>query len=261
MGKATATGERKFSIIAYIVLVLAYLGLIQILGHVLSRGLDASYAAPTTIEQIVRPMLIPVGLSFVLVYGVITYLRWWKPVLHERKPVKKWLIVLPILMLAAIVLGTNYSGLAHQGFAFTALLLLTTMFVGFAEEGMFRGIGLVTFRKAGLTEFKVALWTTLIFGAAHATNLASEGPRAFVQVLTTIVAGYFFYLIRRRMKGLVAPAILHGLWDFGLISAFVIPGVVHKGTFFFIIADIIMLIAILIGHRHIEPKQTAKATA
>lgn len=258
MSKATAVGERKFSVVAYIILVLIYLGLIQGLGWVLSRGLDASYGAPTNIEQIVRPLFIPVGLSFVLVYAVIAYLKWWKPVVHEKKPVQKWVIVLPILMLAAILLGTNYSGLAEKGFTFTALLLISTMFVGFAEEGMFRGIGLITFRKAGYSEFKVALWTTLIFGAAHATNIIGEGPKAFIQVLVTIAAGYFFYLIRRRMNGLVAPAILHGLWDFGLLTAFIIPGHRHMGTMFFIVADIAMLIIVLVRRHHIEPKQQLK---
>lgn len=57
----------------------------------------------------------------------------------------------------------------------------------------------------------------MLFGVAHATNLFSEGPKAAIQVLVTLVAGYFFYLVRRWSGGLLVPALLHGLWDFGLI--------------------------------------------
>ena len=64
-------------------------------------------------------------------------------------------------------------------------------------EGMFRGLDVVTFRVNGFTEVKVALWTCVLFGLAHPTNLVSEGPK----VLVTAAAGYFFYLTRGSPKG------------------------------------------------------------
>ena len=57
----------------------------------------------------------------------------------------------------------------------------------------------------------MALWTCVLFGLAHATNLVSEGPKALLQVLVTAAAGYFFYLTRGVSKGLVVSAVLHGL--------------------------------------------------
>ena len=102
----------------------------------------------------------------------------------------------------------NYSGLGNNGVGFTALLGISMLGVGFAEEGMFRGLGVVAFRANGFAEAKVALWTCVVFGLAHASNLFSEGPKALVQVLVTAVAGYFFYLIRRVSHRLMVPAIL-----------------------------------------------------
>jgi membrane protease YdiL (CAAX protease family) len=48
-------------------------------------------------------------------------------------------------MVVTILAGTNYAGLADKGAAFVALLLVGSLAVGFAEEGMFRGLGVTTF--------------------------------------------------------------------------------------------------------------------
>ncbi len=118
---------------------------------------------------------------------------------------------------------------------------------------MFRGLGVVTFRVNGFTEGKVAWWTCVLFGLAHATNLVSAGPRALVQVLVTAVAGYFFYLTRRASGGLAVPAVLHGLWDFGLVSGLVVAGQTYAGTLVFVLADVALAIVVLARRHHIEP--------
>ena len=166
-----------------------------------------------------RSITVPVLVSLVFVYAVVAVLGWWRPVFTDDKPVRRWVRIIPVIMIITVLAGINYSGLSHKGGGFIILLLLTSLGVGFAEEGMFRGLGVVTFRgRMGSTEAKVALWTCVLFGLAHATNLFSEGPKALVQVLVTALAGYFFYLIRRAFSGLVVAAVLHGLWDFGAIS-------------------------------------------
>jgi uncharacterized protein len=120
-------------------------------------------------------MTIGIALSLAFVYAVVAYLRWWRPVLIDDRPVQRWVWVLPIIMAVTIVAGVNYGGLADQGLGFTVLLLLTTMCVGFAEEGMFRGIAVTTFRRRGFNEGKVALWSTLLFGLAPPPT---SSPRA-----------------------------------------------------------------------------------
>ena len=126
-------------------------------------------------------------------YALVAVLGWWRPVFTDNKPVQRWVRTLPVIMAFA---GMNYAGLGHKGIGFTALYALTMLGVGFAEEGMFRGLGVVAFRVNGFAEAKVALWTCVLFGLAHATNLFDEGPKALFQVLVRAVAGYFFYLIR-----------------------------------------------------------------
>ena len=121
---------------------------------------------------------------------------------------------------------------------------------------MYRGIGVVTFRSLGFTEGKVALWVAVIFGLSHATNIISEGPKSIVQVLVTMVAGYFFYLIRRVAGTLILGMLLHGLWDFGLLTT-AATGKAYAGTFLFILADLALAIIVLVRRHHIEPEPRA----
>jgi uncharacterized protein len=257
---AESQPTRHLPVAALVALVVVYLVLIQGVGYLMTRGLDMQYAAPTTVDEVWRGMLIPVSLSVALVYAVVAWLRWWRPVWVDDRPVQRWLIVVPILMIASILIVTDYSGLAAHGVAFTALLLLTCLLVGLGEETMFRGIAVTCFRTNNFSERRVALWSTVIFGLAHATNIISEGPKAFVQVLATIIAGYFFYILRRRTRGLLVPVIVHGLWDFSLISGQTTPGQTHPITMLAILTMIVLAIILFIRRHHIEPTDTGRQT-
>lgn len=77
----------------------------------------------------------------------------------------------------------NYSGLADKGGKFTLLLVLAALFVGFSEEGMFRVVVMTSLRRHGLTEGKVALWSSVIFGLVHIANLIGGDAKAFAQAI------------------------------------------------------------------------------
>jgi len=240
-------------VVGFLAVVVVYLVLVQGLGLVLTRGLDAEYAAPTNVNELWRGVTVPVVLSVLFVAAVISWLQWWRPVIRDDRAVQRWLVTVPVLMLASVLIVTNYAGLADRGLGFAALLLLSTLFVGAGEELMFRGLGVTVFRSNGFTEGKVALWSTVIFGLAHASNLISEGAGAFAQVLVTIVAGYFFYLIRRRSGGIWAPILVHGLWDFSLISTRVVPGQSDPLALVAILTMIVLVVLLLVRRHHIEP--------
>jgi uncharacterized protein len=250
---------RRVPVWLFVVAVVVYLAVLQGLGLLLTRGIGTKYAAPTSVNELWRTITVPVGVSLVLVLAATAVLRWWRPVLTEHKPVQRWVGTLAVIMIVAALLSTNYSGLANRGLGFTLLLLLSTLMVGAAEEGMFRGIGLTVFRTNGFSEGKVALWSSIIFGLAHASNLISTGPKAFVQVLITAVAGYVFYLVRRRSGGLLLPAVVHGLWDFSLISSSVVPGRGYFGPAVNVIGLVAVLVVLMVRRRRIEPDVLATA--
>jgi hypothetical protein len=246
-------GIRRLPIWVYVMIAAVYLVIVQGAGKLLTSGLNVGYAAPTSVNELWRALTVPVLVSLVFVYAVVAVLGWRRPVLTDDKPVRRWVRIIPAIMIITVLAGMNYAGLGHKSAGFTALLALTMLGVGFAEEGMFRGLGVVAFRVNGFTEAKVALWTCALFGLAHASNLFSEGPKALLQVLVTAVAGYFFYLIRRAFSGLAAAALVHGVWDFGIISSQVVASKTYLGTGLFILADIVLALIVLIRRHHIEP--------
>ena len=221
---------------------------------------DTKYATYTATASVVGGLWVTVGVGSVIGLVAVAVLGWWRPVFVEERRLPRWTWVFPILMIVAIVAGVSYGNLADKGLTYTLMLLVGCLFIGVSEELMFRGIGITAFREAGFTEGKVALWTCVLFGLAHATNIFSEGIGALTQVLITAVAGYFFYVIRRVSGLLIVSMIMHGLWDFGLFTNTLSdpPGI---GVAAFILADIGLAIVAIATIRKVFPRHRAQPTA
>lgn len=247
---------RRLPYWGFALVVIAYLAIIQLGGMLAERlgGLEDGEATQTT-RGVLIGMGIPLGAALLFTYGVVAALGWWRPVLRDDRPVRRWLIVVPIVLAVAIVLGIDYATLARKDAAFILALLLVTQFVGWGEEGMFRGIGVTTLRTHGLREWQVALWSSVIFGAVHLSNALSTGFRALPQALAVSFAGYFFYLVRRRTGGNAINSVLHGLFDFSILSGTVL--LADQGGYIGNIAPIaaypILALILLIRRHQIEP--------
>lgn len=254
MGNKKAS--KKLSIWGFLLLVVVYLAIIKIIGHFTGEQLHLHDGKLDTIRDVTYGLLIPIGASAIFVYGVAAALGWLTPVFKDTKPVRRWVWFVPIVFIIAIVAGINYPGLIDKGLGFTLVLLLATQFVGWAEEGMFRGIGVTTLRQYNITEGKVALWSSAIFGAVHIANIIGGNPGAFAQAVAVAFAGYFFYLIRRVSGSNVLNSVLHGLFDFTIITG---TGIVVAGQSAYIGSAAAILVYIIVGgvllvRRHkIEP--------
>jgi uncharacterized protein len=253
---------RKIPVWAFIVLAIVYLAILLALIRLLTPALYVGYARFTSVEIIWRALLVPFGVSVLFVVAAVTVLGWWRPVLRDHRPVRRWVWAVPITMGIAVLGGSNYPALADRGASFTLLLLLGALLVGSGEEAMYRGIGVTTFRVNGYSEGKVALWSSVVFGLSHGVNFfTSQGKVAFVQVLAAAAAGYFLYLIRRVGGGLLLPVIVHGLWDFGIFTSRLgADGAVYAGTGLFVLADAVIVVILLVRRFRIEPEKRAAST-
>jgi membrane protease YdiL (CAAX protease family) len=246
-------GRRRLSIPGFLAIVVVYLAIIRGAGALTQTGLDGFDGDFRTSRQVVLALLVPIGLSLVFVYAVVAALGWWLPVFVDDRPVQRWVWVVPIVFGLAVVVGIDYADLADKGFGFVVLLLLGALCVGFAEEGMFRGIGVTAFREHGLREARVALWSSVVFGAVHLTNALSTGGTAVAQAVAVSFAGYFFYLTRRVSGGLIVPAVLHGLFDFSILSGTVVDDQTYAGGIAAILAYPVVAIVLLVRRHRIEP--------
>ncbi|NHP16934.1 CPBP family intramembrane metalloprotease [Rhodococcus sp. KBW08] len=253
-GQARISG-RQLSYAAFAVVVVVYLAIIQF-GGSLIEGWGNEDETLTT-RGVVFTMLIPLGIALVFTYGVVAALGWWRPVIKDDRPVNRWVWVVPVVLLAAILLGIDYSALAEKGWLFVVVLLIATQFVGWGEEGMFRGIGVTMLRNHGLREGQVALWSSLIFGAVHLSNIFGHGASAVPQAIVVSLAGYFFYLTRRVSGSNALNSVLHGLFDFALLSgsAILLDQQAYAGALAPILAYPIIAIVLIVKRHKIEPPQ------
>lgn len=219
-------------------------------GGSTSAGGTGGSATYTETGAIWARVVLPVGASLAYAALIVTRLGWWRPVLRDHRPVRPWVWVVPGVLALTALAATNYAGLADTSPAFVASLLLGAMLIGLTEELVFRGIGVTTFRINGYGERAVALWTSLLFALSHAGSLLG-GPFGLIQVAYTAVGGVLFYLTRRATGGLLGAALVHGLWDFGLYSAAVVPGETYAAVPVFFLPHLVLAIVVLLGRNRI----------
>ncbi|MGW4480390.1 CPBP family intramembrane glutamic endopeptidase [Rhodococcus triatomae] len=249
-----AAAGRSLSYLGFAGVVIAYLAIIKVSGILLGGWADEDDILTT--RGVVFTMLIPLGLALVFTYGVVAALGWWRPVMTDDRPVNRWVWLVPAILFVAILLGINYSALSEKGWLFIVCLLVATQFVGWGEEGMFRGIGVTVLRRHGLREGQVALWSSLVFGVVHLSNaFTGGGAGAIAQAAVVSLAGYFFYLTRRVSGSNAVNSVTHGLFDFSLISgsAILLDQQGYAGTFAPLLAYPILAIVLLVRRRSIEP--------
>ena len=221
----SAAQERRLSVLGFLVVVVGFLAVLLVVGTISGHGLDLKHGDSPNTKTVLLAELLPECFVLAYVVSVITRLGWWRPVIRERPSVPRlpqWVWVIPFALLATALVVIDYGKLGRFGAVFWVALALYALLVGTAEELMFRGIGVEVFRRRGFPEPRVALWTSVIFGAAHASNLlvslitgADASP---IQALITAVVGYFFYLSRRVSGTILVPIVVHATWDFALFS-------------------------------------------
>lgn len=252
MGTDAVPRRRSLPFVGLVAAIVVYLAIIGVAHLVSTSSLDnLDYGRFPDITTIVRATVIPVALSIVFCVAIINSLGWWMPVLRNDPPVQRWVLLIPTALFGAIVAGTDYGTLSDKGTAYTVWLLVASLMIGLGEELMFRGIAVAALRLKGRTETTVALWTSVLFGAAHAVNWFVDGGGNVLQIVTTMFMGWFLYLTRRATRGLLVPIVLHGLWDFGLFTGNV-TSPIYGGVIVFLTVELLLIPVVLVRRRRIE---------
>lgn len=98
-------------------------------------------------------------------------------------------------------------------------VLINTLFVGFSEELMFRGVLLQAFRSR-YSIWPAVIITSLMFGAVHSLNIFTTGQvmQSLVQSVAAALSGLIFMALRLRTGSIWPGMLLHGLWDFSTFT-------------------------------------------
>lgn len=233
-------------------------------------GLDYDAVGEST-STVVKGIVVPVALGAVFLAVATSYLGWWGPAIHEELRAPTWLWAVPAVMVLP-GLGALLGGIGSADRAGTYLLALGvgTLLVGFSEELLTRGTGLVGLRG----RFGEALswfFSCLIFGLIHAVNVffGQSIGTTVQQIVFALVAGSVFYITRRVSGTLIVCMLLHAWIDFTTFafsdaateaeSPFLILGFAQWAAFVLAAVGVVMVLRRGSDQRETSPDALAAA--
>ncbi len=124
-----------------------------------------------TTSNIVKGIVVPVGIGAAFLAVAATWLGWWRPALtEENKAGPRWAVLLPVAMFIFVLLGVSGIDFGSDSAKVLPVLALGTALIGFSEEFMTRGLMLVGFRGS-VSEVWVWFITSFLFGLLHGINV------------------------------------------------------------------------------------------
>jgi hypothetical protein len=198
-------------------IVAGYLAIVGITRALFGLNYTEMGGSTSTILQGIIIPILPGGVFLVI---VTSYLGWWRPAIHEASRAPKWLWVAPVLIaVPGIVRMFTGAATSGRGPEYLAVLAIGTLIVGFNEELLYRGTGLVGLR-GGFNEPIAWAISCLLFGVTHGLNVfTGQSIGATIQqVITSALIGTVFYIARRVSGTLILPMVLHAWVDFSILA-------------------------------------------
>ena len=194
-------------------------------------GIDYDTITDST-DGLLKGMVLRVGLNALLFTLIAIYLsRIWNGGIYLQRDVPRlpaWMWILPGVMIAAAVTQIIDNDWGARGIDYVLVLAIGTLLVGINEETTFRGIVVRALRGSTRNEFVVMLASSVFFGLIHAVNIingAQVGP-TITQIVIASLSGVSLYVTLRLTGTLLAPILLHGLFDFSVLGQ-----IGERGTF------------------------------
>lgn len=205
-------------------------------------------------------VVLPMLLLTITLASIISRFGWWQTILWESKTAPRWLLVMPMLILACIASVIDFQRIAQHETAFLFWAAIGTLGVGFCEESVYRGITLVGLRER-LPEWGAWLLSSLLFALIHAWNyFAGQGLDATVnQLVNTFMFGSFLYVCRRASGTILLPMLLHALWDWSLFVSAAEGHTAKDSGNFTTYCVVAMLLVFVIGAKPLFSKQANQA--
>lgn len=238
-----AQGRRRLGWFGVIVLIPAFV-LIPAVVDSVAHGTFDNYFPDTSRVAGLLPGRIT---ELVIIVAVISVLRWWDVVLHERLRARPWVWIAVVVPLG-MSLGFTDWGNVSESLTLSLGVLVISLLIGTSEELLFRGVVLTSMRDRYGREWLAALITTLLFAVSHF-------PGGLPNVLSTVVTGFLFYWMRRVSGGIVVPALVHSVYDFAVYSSYLGPTPAATDSLslsMFLVGGVVSL-TLLVLHKYAVP--------
>lgn len=197
------------SVAVFIGWVLITVFLSRLWAHV-----EGTQALDAAVSDRLLPSL-PVAIAFLL--AAIAVFRWRDVGLSPPRPRSLRLLWFPALYIVGFAVLGLAAGLPPA--RVILIILGNTLMVGISEEIACRGI-LYQGLRSRFSVWTAILVSTLLFGAVHVFNGIATGDflAASIQAGTAFMTGIAFIALRIRTRSVYPGIVLHGLWDFTLVT-------------------------------------------
>lgn len=197
--------------------------LIVFAGWMLVTGLFGKLwewaALPPVVKQSVSGLAAPNYIAAILfLAAAIAAFRWRDIGLNAPRAARSLLLLwFPGLYIVVFLGLLLFVGLPPLGAVFP--ILVGTALAGVSEELACRGV-LYQGLRSRLSVWPALLLSTALFGAGHLLNgfVLGNFTVAGVQSIAAFMTGISFMAIRIRTGSLYPGMVLHGLWDFSLLT-------------------------------------------
>lgn len=209
--------------------------------------LDGGLETFPDVASLVADFVIPNGAALAVLALVLTVRRLWQPVLTDDRPVRRWVWLVPGLVLATALAATDWGRVVDAGWA--SLVGLAGVALGAAnEELVFRGVFLDELRRWTSSEARAGWLSSILFGLIHLLG----GP---IQVLISTVFGHVLYVTRRVSGGILVPIVVHTAWNFAVMSALISASPADEAfaSVPLTLVSIGMVVVLVVARRRVEP--------
>lgn len=170
-----------------------------------------------------------------------------------------WLIPHFCIIIGIIIMALLFGKLPDEGgVSLIISIIIATLFVGIAEETMFRGILLHSFLEEGKIFIPIVI-SAIFFALLHSVNVFAglSVSEMIMQLRFTFIFGIFSACVAIKLNNLIPLIIYHFLWDMSLFvseSLSVVPALSTFGIWISIILSIILLVNLFIEQRNKKVK-------
>jgi uncharacterized protein len=202
-------------------IAVAYMAIVSLLWWATRLDYTKVAQSPTTL---LLGVVLPVGVASVFLVIAASVLGWWRLALFEKKSGRGWMWLAPVLMLIAPLALIGSRDLTKIEPIWALTLAVGVLFVGFGEEMMTRGLGLVGFRGS-FSEGWAWFAMSLTFGLMHGLNFffGQALLPTLQQIGISFASASVFYVLRRLTGSLIWAMGLHAIFDFGSLVGASIP--------------------------------------
>ncbi|MFM8855919.1 MAG: lysostaphin resistance A-like protein [Actinomycetota bacterium] len=169
----------------------------------------------------VRQFVLPLTAVLILQSVYISRMGMWSEILRDRvRSQRKWLLLPPVLLLAAGIGVFANDGLGDASTNYWIGMTLTMLLVGVTEEITFRGIIVAGARRTWNKDGFALIASSVLFGLFHLPNwlLGQSLSMTIRQVVVTALLGMVFFALRRASGTLVTCIVLHAVYDWMIVQ-------------------------------------------